>query len=68
VALRPNLSEGLPFSKRIYYLSFLLIGMLIENFRSFLSFHAGKGKGVKSFFDISYGFSYLVNHIQTSAH
>jgi hypothetical protein len=34
VALRPNLSEGLPFSKRIYHLYFY-IGKLIKNFRSF---------------------------------
>ena len=34
-ALRPNLSEGLPFSKRIYCCSFLLIGILIKNFRFF---------------------------------
>jgi len=34
-ALRPNLSEGLPFSKRIYCFSSLLIGMLIKNFRFF---------------------------------
>jgi len=34
-ALRPTLSEGLPFSKRFYCFSSLLIGILIKNFRFF---------------------------------
>jgi len=33
--LRPNLSEGLPFSKRIFYCSYSIIGIAIKKLEIF---------------------------------